>query len=147
MLIRPLEPDDYAEWVPLWDANNLGQINGKLTTTTWSRLSDPSDTQMNGMAAFDNAGHIVGIMHYILHPTTGSLQPACYMQDLFVMPAHRGKGIAKKLVRELETLGKEQKWARIYWLADNTNREAMALYRNLGIKLNFGFYVLPTGLV
>lgn len=144
MLIRPLTHDNYAEWLPLWNANNLGQVNEPLTQNTWARLIDPDDTQVNGMASFDEAGHMSGIMHYILHPTTGSLQPACYMQDLFVMPAYRGKGIGKALVRELEAVGKARKWARIYWVADNTNQAATALYRKLGIRLNFGFYVLPT---
>lgn len=146
LTIRALEPGDYAEWLPLWNANNMGQVNESLTRNTWSRLIDPADTQVNGMAALE-AGHIAGIMHYILHPTTGSLQPACYMQDLFVMPAHRGKGIARKLVLALDSLGQAEKWARIYWLADNTNEAAQALYRNLGIRLNFSFHVLPTGLV
>lgn len=144
--IRPLEPGDYAEWLPLWDANNLGQVNAPLTQNTWQRLSDPADHQVNGMAAVEG-GHVIGIMHYILHPTTGSLHPACYMQDLFVMPAHRGKGIARQLVMALEKQGKAEKWARIYWVADNTNEAAQALYRSLGIRLNFSFHVLPTGLV
>lgn len=142
MIVRPLESGDYEEWLPLWDANNLGQHNDPITKNTWKRLIDPQDTSVNGMVATE-ANHVLAIMHYILHPTTGSLADVCYMQDLFVMHAHRGKGIAKALVQELERMGKREKWARITWLADNTNVEAQALYRNLGVKLNFGFYVLP----
>lgn len=146
MIIRPLENGDYAEWLPLWNANNLGQHNPAITANTWKRLIDPQDSGVNGMAAIE-ASHILGIMHYILHPTTGSLANVCYMQDLFVMPAHRGKGIAKSLVRALEQRGKTEHWARITWLADNTNPEAQTLYRNLGVRLNFSFHVLPTGAV
>lgn len=147
MIIRPLSPTDYAEWLPLWDANNMGQKNQPLTDRTWRRIIDPQDSQINGLAAIDEAGQIKGILHYILHPTTGSLSEVCYMQDLFVPLAYRGQGIAKSLVRELERLGKAQGWARIYWLADNTNEAAQALYRNLGVRLNFSFHVLPTGAV
>ncbi|HRQ61845.1 MAG TPA: GNAT family N-acetyltransferase [Alphaproteobacteria bacterium] len=143
-MIRPLQESDYNDWLPLWNANNLGQINDALTKRTWARLSNPSDAAMQGLA-FIEAGHVIGMLHFILHPTTGNLKDVCYMQDLFVMPAHRGKGIAKALLRELEKMGIAQGWARIYWLADNTNAEAQALYRNLGVRLNFSLHVLPTG--
>ncbi len=143
-MIRPLQESEYNDWLPLWNANNLGQVNEALTKRTWGRLIDPADTTMQGLT-FVEAGHVIGMLHFILHPTTGNLKDVCYMQDLFVMPAHRGKGIAKALLRELEKTGKAQGWARIYWLADNTNVEAQALYRNLGVRLNFSLHVLPTG--
>jgi len=32
---------------------------------------------------------------------------------------------------------------RMYWLTPEDNKSAKALYKNLGIKLDFAFYVLP----
>lgn len=145
-MIRPLQNSDYADWLPLWNANNLGQINDALTARTWARLTDPADPAMQGLAFIED-GHVSGMLHFILHPTTGNLKDVCYMQDLFVSPNNRGKGIAKQLLRELEKMGKSQGWARIYWLADNTNAPAQALYRNLGVRLNFSLHVLPVGAV
>lgn len=145
-MIRPLQQSDYEEWLPLWTANNLGQVNDTLTARTWGRLIDRNDTAIGGLT-YEEGGHLLGILHYILHPTTGSLADICYMQDVFVSPAHRGKGIARALIVELEKRGKAAGWGRLYWLADNTNKEAQALYRTLGVRLNFSLHVMPLGKV
>lgn len=142
IILRPLQFDDFSKWLPLWDGNNLGQRNEEVTTETWSRLCDPDNTQVNGIAAEMN-GDILGIAHYILHPTTGQINPVCYMQDVYVDPEHRRKGIGKRLVNEITEIGNKEKWARMYWLTQVGNKEAKAMYENFGIKLDFTFYVLP----
>lgn len=139
--IRPLEPNDFPEWLPLWDGNNLGHRNEEVTTETWARLTDPA-SQVNGLGAFDG-GTMVGLVHYIIHPTTGYIEHVCYMQDVWVDPERRGQGIAKKLVQALVKIGNKEKWARMHWFAENNNEAAQALYKNLGVKLDFSLHVYP----
>ncbi len=126
----------------------MGRRDEGVTTETWSRLVDPG-SQVNGLCAIQGrAGQndaMIGLVHYILHPTTGHVEPVCYMQDVFVDPAHRQKGIARKLVEHLAKTAKAEKWARIHWFAENNNEAAQALYKNLGVKLDFSLHVLPTG--
>ncbi|MCB1782828.1 MAG: GNAT family N-acetyltransferase [Alphaproteobacteria bacterium] len=143
-IIRPLVYNDFPQWLPLWDGNNLGQRNEAVTSQTWERLSDPENTQVNGLCIV-RGDEMMGIVHYILHPTTGQINPVCYMQDVYIAPAHRRKGLAKKLVEDVVRIGEKEKWGRMYWLTPNDNIEARALYRSLGIKLDFSFYVLPIG--
>ncbi len=140
--IRPLKFDDFPNWLPLWDGNNLGQRDEAVTAETWSRLIDPENTQVNGLAA-EMGGEITGIVHYILHPTTGQINPVCYMQDVYVDEKHRRRGIAKRMVQEVTEIGQREKWARMYWLTQFGNVEAKAMYENFGIKLDFTLYVLP----
>lgn len=140
--ISDLQSDDFPGWLPLWDKNNQGLRNQDVTSETWSRLLNPASS-VHGMKAADG-DTIIGIMHYILHNVTGHIEPACYMQDLYIDPNHRRKGAAKGLIQALEKRGRTEKWARIYWLAENTNEEAQALYKNIGLKLNFSLHVLPT---
>jgi len=140
--IRPLKFDDYPSWVPLWDGNNLGHHDDAVTTETWSRLCDPKNTQVNGLCAEMN-DEILGIVHYILHPTTGQINPVCYMQDVFVSPDHRRKGIGMRMVEEVTKIAKQEKWARMYWLTQFGNIEAKKMYENFGVKLDFTLYVLP----
>ncbi len=142
LITRPLRFDDFAAWLPLWDGNNMGQRNEEVTTETWSRLCNPDNTQVNGLCAIKN-GDMLGIVHYILHPTTGQINHVCYMQDVYVAPAHRRKGIGKRLVEEVTKIATKEKWARMYWITSSDNIEAKAMYENFGIKLNFTFYVLP----
>ena len=138
--VRAIKAEDYDQWLALWNANNQGHINHEITAATWQRLM--SNDQVRGLIA-EHDGQIAGLVHFILHPVTGHLKPVCYMQDVFVDPAHRRKGIARKLVTALAAVGAHEGWARLYWLAEARNAEAQALYKNLGLKLDFTLHVLP----
>ena len=140
-MIRPFFVEDFSQWLLLWDLNNDGQRKEAVTTETWARLLDPSSA-VNGLGFYEQ-DKMVGFVHYITHPVTGHIAPACYMQDLFVHPDQRRKGIGKKLVKALTKQAKQEKWARLYWLAQDSNKAAHALYQNLGVKLGFSFFVMP----
>jgi GNAT superfamily N-acetyltransferase len=86
---------------------------------------------------------MLGFAHYILHPTTGALRDAAYLQDVFVDPAQRGQGIGKALVEAVITRGKAEKWARLYWLAERQNAAAQALYKKIAPPIDFTLHVLP----
>ena len=141
LTIRPFSSDDFTRWQELWDQNNLGQSKPDVTRETWRRLLD-KDESVYGLGAYLEDGPLIAIMHYILHPVTGSLAPACYMQDLFTDPAYRGQGTARALLHALEKEYKEEKWARIYWIADMNNAAAQKLYQSFGARMNFSFHVL-----
>lgn len=139
--IRPLLPDDFESWLTLWNANNQGHAKDDVTAETWRRINDPSSS-VHGLGAFVD-GKMAGFVHYITHPVTGHIAPACYMQDLFVNTAFRRQGIARALVEALAKEAKAQNYARLYWLAETKNDAAQRLYKSLGLKLDFSFHVLP----
>ncbi len=139
--IAPVVPGDHNAWLRLWDGNNGMPVDARITTQTWARLIDPAAT-VNGLIAHAD-GTACGLVHYILHPVTGNLMPACYMQDLYVDPAFRRRGIAQALVEALADRGRTERWARLYWLAEAANPGAQGLYRKLGLKLDFTFHVMP----
>lgn len=139
--VTPLVDGDYDAWLPLWVGNNQGQFDEQVTAVTWRRLIDPS-SQIGGLAAHID-GKMAGLVHYILHPVTGHIEPVCYMQDVYVLPEYRRQGIARKMIETLAVKGKEENWARLYWLAEAGNEEAQALYQDLGLKLDFTLHVMP----
>ena len=141
-IIRPFKPSDFDGWNTLWQANNQGLIQDMVTLETWRRLLSSKD-RVYGLGFWQD-GKLTGFLHYILHPVTGFIEPACYMQDLFVAESHRRQGIARRLVWELEEIGKEDRWARIYWLAERANPAAQNLYKTLGIPIDFTLHILPT---
>lgn len=143
MSIRPLKHSDYDQWLPLWRENCLHQISDRVTTETWRRLTNPKE-QIHGLGVFGEDENLLGFLHYVLHDTTGFIEPACYMQDLFISQLARRKGYAKRLVWELNTLGQDQNWARIYWFAQNSDAAVQNLYKNLGIPMDFTLFMLPT---
>jgi GNAT superfamily N-acetyltransferase len=143
VIITALQDTDYAQWLPLWHANMEHSVSDEVTTETWRRICDP-EFPIGGLAARLNQDDpLCGICHFILHPTTGNIKPVCYMQDLYIDPAARRKGVAKALVNQLALIGKTEGWARIYWLAEAGNEAAQQLYKSLGLKLDFTLHVLP----
>ena len=59
-------------------------------------------------------------------------RPGIYLEDLFVEPAHRGKGIGKALLIEIAKIAKERKCGRFEWAVLDWNRPAIDFYRGLG---------------
>lgn len=143
MPIRTIERRDYEQWLPLWQENCQHKISDEVTAETWRRLTNPKEGVF-GLGEFDEDGNLQGFLHYVLHHTTGYIEPACYMQDLFIDPQYRRQGIAKRLVWELNEIGKREKWARIYWFAQNSDDAVQNLYKNLGIPMDFTLFMLPT---
>ncbi len=139
--VRPLIMDDFPQWLPLWTANNLGHSDADVTAQTWARIVS-NGAAVYGFGAFDG-DTLVGLAHYVLHPTTGALADAAYLQDVFVTPETRGKGIAKKLVNAVIKRGKDEKWSRLYWLAERQNEAAQALYKNIAKPIDFTVHLLP----
>lgn len=143
LVIRPFEKSDYRHWLPLWRANGLNRVAQDVTNQTWQRLCN-ADSAVCGFGAFTDDGTLAGIIHYILHPATGTLAPVCYMQDLYVAESLRRRGVARALINRLHLEGRNKGWARIYWLAKQDNIPAQNLYKTLGITLDFTLHILPT---
>lgn len=139
--IALLAAGDYEAWLPLWIGNNQGQFDEAVSETTWARLIDPA-SNVGGLAAWQG-DKMAGLVHYILHPVTGHIEPVCYMQDVYVDPPCRRRGIARKMIETLAAKGAAENWARLYWLAEQDNEAAQALYKNLGLKLDFTLHVMP----
>jgi len=141
IVIDDIRENDFREWNVLWDGNNAGHRNDVVTKETWNRLLNPVFPVHGFVARMD--GKMVGLVHYILHPVTGHIQPVCYMQDLYVDPAIRSRGVGRALVEHLAAVGKREGWARMYWLAETKNAAAQALYKNIGVKLDFTLHIQP----
>ena len=55
-----------------------------------------------------------------------------YLEDLFVDPAQRGKGIGKALLLHLAKLAKERNCGRFEWAVLDWNKPAIDFYKSLG---------------
>ena len=59
-------------------------------------------------------------------------RPGIYLEDLFVRPKFRGKGIGKALLLKLTELAKERNCGRVEWCVLDWNEPAINFYKNLG---------------
>ena len=59
-------------------------------------------------------------------------RPGLYLEDLFVTPEMRGKGIGKAMLSCLAHIAKERRCGRFEWSVLDWNEPAIGFYRSLG---------------
>jgi GNAT superfamily N-acetyltransferase len=59
-------------------------------------------------------------------------KPGLYLEDLFVVPAYRGRGYGKALLQHLATLAVERGCGRFEWSVLDWNEPAIGFYKKLG---------------
>jgi GNAT superfamily N-acetyltransferase len=141
LTIRPLVAADRAAWEPLWTAYLAFYKTSLPASTfdaTWSRLMDPAEPMHAFGAELD--GKLVGIVHYIFHRTTWTTGDYCYLQDLFTAEAARGKGAGRALIEAVYAAAREKGASRVYWLTQNDNATARALYDKLADHPGYTVY-------
>jgi GNAT superfamily N-acetyltransferase len=142
--IRPVVPGDRAAWEPLW-AGYLtfykASIPPATTDLTWSRFFDGIEP-MHAFVA-EEAGQLIGLVHYLYHRSTWMAGPVCYLQDLFTAEAARGKGVGRALIQAVYAAAKAAGSQRVYWLTHETNATAMLLYDKVAEKPGFVQYRKP----
>ena len=127
--IRDATPADEAGWRSLWqqylDFYEV-VLTPEVTSATWVRLMDPA-SPVKARLAFTE-GAMVGFAIHLHHPSTWVIGEDCYLEDLFLAPAARGKGVGRALIEDLMALARGKGWQRLYWHTDEENVVARRLY-------------------
>ena len=55
-----------------------------------------------------------------------------YLEDLFVLPAYRGKGVGRRLLAHLARIALERRCGRMEWWVLDWNESAIRFYRSIG---------------
>jgi len=82
------------------------------------------------IAEFDNKPAGMALFFYNFSTFVG--KPGIYLEDLFVLPEFRGKGIGKDLLLSLIKYAKEKNCGRVEWCVLDWNKPAIDFYKNLG---------------
>jgi GNAT superfamily N-acetyltransferase len=61
-------------------------------------------------------------------------RPTLYLEDLFVLPDYRGRGIGKSMLNHLIRLADERECGRMEWACLDWNTRAQAVYEALGAR-------------
>jgi GNAT superfamily N-acetyltransferase len=130
--VRPVTPDDYDAWHPLWE-----EYNAFYERTGPTALPD----EVVFCIVAEREGKVVGTCHYIYHRSTSRLEPVCYLQDLFTAADYRGHGIGRALINAVYDIAKEAGCKRVYWLTHTTNTPGRTLYDKVAKHLGFIQYV------
>jgi GNAT superfamily N-acetyltransferase len=144
LTIRAIEEKDKNQWLKLW-AGYLdfykSTISSEQTELTWKRLVK-NELKMFGFVA-ENEDGVIGFAHCLFRPSTWTETDYCYLEDLFVDPSIRGKGIGRALMERVIELAKEKKSKRVYWTTQEFNKTARVLYDLITPVSEFVQYRLP----
>ena len=140
--IRTLRNDDWDGWAPLW-AGYLdfyrAQLDDLTTQGTFGRLC-AGDEGMFGLLALDDTGRAIGMANCVVHATTWSRQPKCYLEDLYVDPRARGEDVGRALLQAVKAAGTERGADTLYWHTQQYNGRARSLYDQVGRPTSFVVY-------
>lgn len=79
-------------------------------------------------------GAPVGFALYFYNYSTWKGRPGIYLEDLFVWPEYRGKGIGKALLLHLARIAAAENCGRYEWQVLDWNTPAIEFYEALGAK-------------
>jgi GNAT superfamily N-acetyltransferase len=82
------------------------------------------------------AGEPVGFALFFQSYSTFLARPGLYLEDLFVRPAARGKGIGAALMSALARIAVQRHYGRFEWAVLDWNQPALDFYATLGAVPN-----------
>jgi len=80
-------------------------------------------------------GEPAGFAFYFFQYSTWTGSPVLYLEDLFVMPGHRKRGIGKELMRALAEEAVRANCKRFQWAVLDWNEHAIRFYESLGARV------------
>lgn len=132
--IRPATPDDIPEILAL--IRELAEYEREPE----SAVASAADLMRDGFTEprrfhclmAEEAGGAAGFALYFYNYSTWRGHVGIYLEDLFVRPAHRGKGIGKALLAAVAAVAVDEGCPRLEWAVLDWNQPAIDFYRSVG---------------
>jgi GNAT superfamily N-acetyltransferase len=127
--IRLVTAGDWVEWDRLWTAYLtfyeavLPEAQHKLTFERYLTRPD-----MKAFVAVRNDGAVVGLANTLFQMSGWRASPQVYLQDLFVDPNSRSKGVGKALIEHVKTRAQDAGASKLIWNTRENNYRARAVY-------------------
>ena len=80
----------------------------------------------------ENAGEVVGFAVFFTNFSTFLAQPGLYLEDLYVQPSQRGRGVGEALLSRVGRLAVEREYGRFEWSVLDWNAHAIRFYEKMG---------------
>lgn len=138
--IRPLKPSDKAAWLALFNgyiAFYKSNVADDVIEETWRRLLSGEEHVHRCLIAADDQDQPIGLAHILFHRSTWTKTWYCYLEDLFVRPDIRAKGVGEALIKAVYQAADERQATRVYWSTQEFNYRARGLYDKVATKSPF----------
>ena len=135
MRIRSIIASDKEAWLKHWNAYldfYRADIVEDTTEHTWQSIISEEGPHGAFVAELEN--EIVGFVIYLPHASSWSKGGYIYLEDLFVAPETRGKGVGKALIDQVNAQADKIGASRVYWITNADNLTAQKLYDGIAEK-------------
>jgi GNAT superfamily N-acetyltransferase len=142
-MIREIKLTDKEQWENLYEGYAKFykvEMNKTILKTVWNWIHDKNH-EVEGIV-YEVNNKIVGLAHYRKMPRPLRGQEIGFLDDLYVDPDYRRKGIGEKFLNYLKELSKSRGWNLIRWLTHDDNIKAKSLYDRVAEKTNWDLYEL-----
>lgn len=138
VVIRPAAPEDMellAGMVRELAIYEKMEEHAKATAEDFRRhLFGPRPSAEAAIAELEDEP--IGFALWFISFSTFRGQPGIYLEDLFVRPRYRGRGVGKAILSMLARLAVERDYGRLEWSVLNWNEPAIGFYRTIGANPN-----------
>lgn len=76
-----------------------------------------------------------GFIVYFRTYSTFSAKFGYYIEDLFVSPEFRGRGVGKTLLDHVIAIGVKERVSKVEWYVNNANADALQFYKKMGARV------------
>ena len=136
--VRLAIPSDYDSWLPLWHGYQRfykTNIDEAATLEAWRRANDAAEPMWCALAW--QGTQAIGMVHYLRHRSFWTTSDYCYLQDLFVDPNLRARGVGRQLIGHVYAEAARLGCGRVWWLTHESNHDAMKLYDQVAERSGF----------
>ncbi len=144
-VVDGLRPTDHAAWARL----HRGYLDfyestrpEEVSSVVWGWLMDPVHELEALVARPLPHADPVGIAHFRPFPRPLQGTTACFLDDLFVAPEHRGAGTVDALLAGLQQRARERGWSQVRWITRASNARARKAYDRLAVETDLVTYHL-----
>ncbi|MGV0636104.1 GNAT family N-acetyltransferase [Mycolicibacillus trivialis] len=134
--IRPATPDDVVAITAMVHELAAFEDAAELCTVTEDALHAALFAEP--VSAYAHLAHVdgapAGIAVWFTNFSTWDGVAGIHLEDLFVRPAFRRRGVARALLASLARLCVDRGYTRLSWAVLNWNTDAIALYEQLGAQ-------------
>ena len=155
--IRPLRAADEQPWRQLWAAYHKfykASVPDAVYRSTFARLTGEGEGgggrahtfEVRGLVAEEEdgcGGRLLGLAHHMEQRHCWTVENIVYLQDLFVLPEARGRGVGRQLIEAVYAAADAAGTPAVYWNTHHTNHAARKLYDRIGGNSGYIKYKRP----
>ncbi|MFC5501942.1 GNAT family N-acetyltransferase [Lysinimonas soli] len=140
-VIRPVAPPDRDAWRRLFAA--YGEFyetafDESVLDGVWAWLLDAEHPVTALVAELD--AQVVGFAHLRRQHDTFTAGPGWFLDDLYVLPAQRGAGVARALIEGCAATAQAGGGGTLRWITASDNHTAQRLYDRLATRTSWVTY-------